>query len=249
MKLCMPYCICLMLERFLERCPWCLAVVAVLLKLFRLLDNAVLFANQCPSKLRIIPMLSDETIVAWDNAYRFSLDVTAVVVLAMLLLPIIPLVFGKLKTVLVMLLFALPRILIDPQVWIPREVSFPIADQVRTARNNVKRRAEALRCGCDDFCRTPIHMMEQRVWRLQNDRYHVEKFSCAGGSSEYALIDDQWRPPKNSRYAPGGRVVLEDIAEWKDCGDRLRAVLKDGKCCELIYESGKSIRCVEEEVK
>ena len=92
-------------------------------------------------------------------------------------------------------------------------------------------------------------MMEQRVWRLQNDRYHIEKFPSARGSSEYALIDDQWHPPKNSRYAPGGRVVLEDIAEWKDCGDRLRAVLKDGKCCELIYESGKLIRCVEEEGK
>lgn len=234
---------------FLVGCPWIIAAIAILLKVIRFVITLILYANQCPSKLRFMPMLSDEAIVVWDNAYKFSLDLTAVVVLAMLLLPIIPLVFGKLKTVLVMLLFALPCILIDPQVWIPREVSFPIADQVRTARNNVKRRAEALRCGCDDFCRTPIHMMEQRVWRLQNDRYHVEKFSCAGGSSEYALIDDQWRPPKNSRYAPGGRVVLEDIAEWKDCGDRLRAVLKDGKCCELIYESGKSIRCVEEEVK
>ena len=249
MRLRMPYNICLMLERFLERCPWCLAVVAVLLKLFRLLDKAVLFANQCPSKLRFMPMLSDEAIVVWDNAYKFSLDLTAVVVLAMLLSPIIPLAFGKLRTVLVMLLFALPCILIDPQAWIPREVTFPIADQVRTARNNVKRRAEALGRGRDDYCRTPIHMMEQRVWILQNDRYHIEKFPSARGLSEYALIDDQWHPPKNSRYAPGGRVVLENIVKWHDCGDRLRAVLKDGKCCELIYESGKLIRCVEEEVK
>ena len=89
-------------------------------------------------------------------------------------------------------------------------------------------------------------MMEQRVWILQNDRYHIEKFPSARGLSEYALIDDQWHPPKNSRYAPGGRVVLENIAKWQDCGDRLRAVLKDGKCCEVIYESGKLIRHVEE---
>lgn len=236
----------LRVNEFLVSCPWMFAAIAVLLKVIRIGITIILFANQCPSKLRFVPMLSDEAIVAWDNAYRFSLDLTAVVVLAMLLSPIIPLAFGKLRTMLVMLLFALPCILIDPQTWIPREVTFPVADQVRTARNNLKRHAEALRCGRDDYCRTPIHMVEQRVWKLQNERYHVEKFSSAGGVSEYALVDDRWHPPKNSRYAPGGHIVLENIVEWKDCGDRLRAVLKDGTRCETIYEASSVIRNAEE---
>ena len=96
--------------RFLERRPWCIAGVYLLMELLKYLALAILFTNHCPSTLRFVPELSDE-FAAWvSDIYDFSLKAAAVVGAVMLVAPVIPMVFRRYRTVVVMLVLGIDDI-------------------------------------------------------------------------------------------------------------------------------------------
>ena len=235
----------LVLEGCLLRHTRLLAVLVLLPIVMRWGIDAVLVANLCPSKVRLISELSDETIVMLGGGYSCLLKVSAVITGALLVIPVVPLLLGRVKTVFRLLLFVLVCVAIEPRHCLPWEIVFPIEDQIRTAYANIARQTKLAKLGIEESFRTPLHSFEQRNWKFADGRYEVWK--TEGG--KYFLLDKRGRSDLYDKDIWKERVLLEDVVRWNDCKDHLYVVTKDGKRYVLDYATHKLMPYGKEGVK
>ena len=232
------------------RWPWIVAAVAIALKLFRLVIWSVLFGNLCPSDMNFMPELSAETIVRLDGLYGMSLRATAIVTVCLLVLPLVPLCFGRLKTVWMMLIWALPCILFDPIAWLPDwEVKGPILDEIRAAKSSIACLERLKDLGVSDNGGFYVIKMEQRKWVFGGGKFVISKSGNSRPDANYNLINVKWRPSKYGKDLWDNRVLLDEVVGWKDCGDSLIVVTADGHRYALDYEYGKLSLCDREDGK
>ena len=228
------------IERFLERRPWCIAGVYLLMELLMYLALAILFTNHCPSSLRFVPELSDE-FAAWvGDVYDFSLKTAAVVGAVMLVVPVIPLVFRRYRTVVVMLVLGIAVMELGMRSieLIPWSCRSALAEQMRVVRLNLERKEAAAREGRKEYLRTPVHKFVQRLWTFCNGRYEIYQPDNTIEKDVYLLSDNQWRQDRYRKDMWEDRVLLGDVVQWNDCKDHLYVVTKAGKCYVLDYASG-----------
>ena len=232
---------------FICRRPWVVAAVAILLQLVRLVERAILFGNQCPSQLRFMPELSDETIVRLADLHALSLTATSAVTFLLLTVPILPLVYRKYRTVLLMLLFAVPCVVVRPIEWLYAQTEWHVGEEVRIAQGNIRRKEEAKRRGWPIAGRSPIVRLEQRSWDFADGRFAIWK-SSSSTNETFLLSDEKWK--KRKGYSEWeNRVLLEKIVRWSDCGDVLYVITDDGGKFILDYQSGRLSPCPKEGVK
>ena len=208
-----------------------LGVAAMVLLVLRWCVDAVLLANLCPSKQRLMSELSNETIAALDGFRTHSLRVSAVILGILLLTPAVALLFGKIKTAFLTLVFVLVCLFAEPRDRLPWEIVFPLEDQARTACANIVRQAELAKLGSEGRYSAPLHGFERRSWRFGGGRYEIWKSE----SGSCFLSDMRSRP---NWYAEGewyDRVLLEDVVRWNDCKDHLYVVTRDGRRYVLDY--------------
>ena len=223
------------IEACLKRHLWLLAGIALLPIVVRLGVDMVFLANLCPSGIRCLPALSDERIVTMNGIYVCSLKVSTVIVGFLLLMTVVPLLFGKIKTTFPMLFFVLVCLAIEPRHCLPWEIVFPIEDQIRTAYANIARQTKLAKLGIEESFRTPLHCFEQRSWKFADGRYGIWK--AEGGKC--FLSDERSRSDLYDKDIWKERVLLEDIVRWNDCKDHLYVVTKDGKRYVLDYTTHK----------
>ena len=229
------------IERFLERRPWLLAAAFLASDLLMYLTLAILFTNHCPSQFRFVPELSDEFASFVSDVYDFSLKLSVVVGAVMLVAPVIPLVFRRYRTVVIMLVLGiavmeLGKRGVDLIPWSCRSV---LAEQMRVVRLNVERKKEARRQGKAEWLRVPVHKFEVRQWYFHNERYQIRRPHNSMDKDCYYLSDKKWRP---DRYAKGmweSHVILDDVVHWGECGQQLHLETKDGKRHVLDYATGE----------
>jgi len=228
-------------DAFLARRPWLFAVLFAVSDLLMYLTLAVLFTNHCPSHLRFVPELSDEFAAAVSDFHDFSLKLSVVIGIIMLIAPVVPLVFRRYRTVVVMLVLGIVvmkagRCGLSLIPWSCRSV---LAEQMRVVRLNVARKAEAKRQGKPNWRRSPVHKFEQRLWYFHNERYSISKPYNAVDKSIYFLTDEKWRPDRYSKDMWYGRVLADDVVSWGECGNRLHVETKRGKRYVLDYATGR----------
>ena len=229
------------IERFLERRPWCIAGVYLLMELLKYLALAILFTNHCPSSLRFVPELSDEFAARVGDVYDFSLKAAAVVGAVMLVAPVIPLVFRRYRTVLIMLSWSVAVMVVGTYALdlVPWSCRSALAEQMRVVRLNVKRKKEAQRQGKSEWLRVPVHKFEEDRWTFFDERYVVYKPHNTIVKDVYLLSDRKWRQDRYRKDMWEDRVLLDDVVQWGDCKDHLYVVTKSGKRYILDYVSGK----------
>lgn len=228
------------IERFLERRPWCIAGVYLLMELLKYLALAILFTNHCPSSLRFVPELSDE-FAAWvSDVYDFSLKAAAVVGAVMLVVPVLPLIFRRYRTVVIMLVLgiAVTELGMRGVDLIPWSCRSVLAEQMRVVRLNVERKKEAQRQGKLEWLRVPVHKFEMVDWRFHDGRYVIERSGNILKKNYYCLIDEKWRPDRYAKDMWESRIVLRDVVHWGECGQQLHLETKDGKRYVLDYATG-----------
>ena len=228
------------IERFLERRPWCIAGVYLLMELLKYLALAILFTNHCPSSLRFVPELSDEFAARVGDVYDFSLKAAAVVGAVMLVVPVIPLIFRRYRTVLIMLSWSVAVMVVgtyalDLVPWSCRSV---LAEQMRVVRLNLERKKTAVREGRKEYLRTPVHKFVQRLWTFCKGRYEIYQPDNTIEKDVYFLLDKRWRQDRYRKDMWENRVLLDDVVQWNDCKDHLYVVTKVGKRYVLDYASG-----------
>ena len=225
----------------LERRPWIFAVVYLLSELLTYLSLALLFMNHCPSRNRFVPEMSDEFAAGVCDVYDFSLKLTVVVGGIMLLAPLIPLIFRRYRTVLIMLSWSVAVMVVGTYALdlVPWSCRSALAEQMRIVRLNVERKKEAQRQGKAEWLRVPVHKFEVRQWYFHNERYQIRRPHNSMDKDCYYLSDKKWRP---DRYAKGmweSHVILDDVVHWGECGQQLHLETKDGKRHVLDYATGE----------
>lgn len=225
----------------LECRPWILAVAYLLSELLTYLSLALLFMNHCPSRNRFVPEMSDEFAAAVCDVYDFSLKLTVVVGGIMLLAPLIPLVYRRYRTVVIMLVWGVAVMVVGTYALdlVPWSCRSALAEQMRIVRLNLKRKAAAAREGRKEYLRTPVHKFVQRLWTYCNGRYEIYQLGNAIEKDVYFLSDRRWRQDRYRKDMWEDRVLLEDVIQWSDCKDHLYVVTKSGKRYILDYVSGK----------
>lgn len=225
---------------FLERRPWCIAGVYLLMEVLKYLALAILFTNHCPSSLRFVPELSDEFAARVSDVYDFSLKAAAVVGAVMLVVPVIPLVFRRYRTVVIMLVLGIA--VTEAGMWsqklIPWSCQHVLAEQMRIVRFNVERKKDAQRQGKSEWLRVPVHKFEMVDWRFHDGRYVIERSGNILKKNYYCLIDEKWRPDRYAKDMWESRIVLRDVVHWGECGAHLYLETKDGKRYLLDYATG-----------
>ena len=226
---------------FLDRRPWFVAVVYLLMELLKYLALAILFTNHCPSSLRFVPELSDEFAVWVSDSYDFSLKAAAVVGAVMLVAPVIPLVFRRYRTVVVMLVLgiAVTELGMRGVDLIPWSCRSVLAEQMRVVRLNVVRKKEAQRQGKAEWLRVPVHKFEVRQWKFHNDRYQIYHPYNSIDKNYYYLSDTKWRPDRYDKDMWESHVILDNVMHWGECGQQLHLETKDGGRYVLDYATGE----------
>ena len=221
----------LLLRMFLGCSPWLFASVFLGLMCFAVVCGGVLFANMCDSRFRILPELSDSWIVAFDWLALRSLIVAIVFGVVMLLSPIVPLCFRKVKNAYAMFVYNLGAVFIGIFLFaVDGFMALTAGEQVGIARENLKCK--------DQSKRKRIPHFEQGYWEFGEGRFSLWKRNDE--VSDYWLVDNRWRPVKGT----GGRrwedrVLLEDIAKWREVDGVLYLQTKTGGRQVLDCKSGK----------
>lgn len=225
----------------LERRPWLFAIAYFLAELLTYLILVVLFMNHCPSGLSFVPEMSDEFAAGLCDAYDFSLKLTVVVGGVMFLAPLIPLVYRRYRTVVIMLAWGVAVMVVGTYALdlVPWSCRSALADQMRIVRLNVERKKEAQRQGKSEWLRVPVHKFEEDRWTFFDERYVVYKLHNTIVKDVYLLSDRKWRQDRYRKDLWEGRVLLDDVVQWGDCKDHLYVVTKSGKRYILDYVSGK----------
>jgi len=148
----------------IERRPWLFAVLFAVSDLLMYLTLAVLFTNHCPSHLRFVPELSDEFAAAVSDVYDFSLKLSVVIGIIMFIAPVVPLIFRRYWTVVIMLVLGIVVMKAGRGglSLIPWSCRSALAEQMRVVRLNIARKAEAQRQGKTEWSRVPVHKFERR---------------------------------------------------------------------------------------
>ena len=229
------------IERFLERRPWLLAAAFLASDLLMYLTLAILFTNHCPSQFRFVPELSDEFASFVSDVYDFSLKLSVVVGAVMLVAPILPLIFRRYRTVLIMLSWSAAVMVVGTYALdlVPWSCRSALAEQMRIVRLNVERKKEAQRQGKSEWLRVPVHKFEEDRWTFFDERYVVHKLHNTIVKDVYLLSDRKWRQDRYRKDMWEDRVLLDDVVQWGDCKDHLYVVTKSGKRYILDYVSGK----------
>lgn len=228
-------------DAFLARRPWLFAVLFAVSDLLMYLTLAVLFTNHCPSHLRFVPELSDEFAAAVSNVHDFSLKLSVMLGTVMLVAPVVPLVFRRYRTVVVILVLGIVVMKAGRcgLSLIPWSCRSALAEQMRVVRLNIARKAEAQRQGKTEWSRVPVHKFERRMWYFSDERYCISKPDNAVDKEIYFLSDEKWRPDRRARDMWRTRVLLADVVSWDECGDCLRVETKEGKRYALDYATGE----------
>ena len=229
------------IERFLERRPWCIAGVYLLMEVLKYLALAILFTNHCPSTLRFVPELSDEFAARVGDVYDFSLKAAAVVGAVMLVVPVLPLIFRRYRTVVIMLVLgiAVTELGMRGVDLIPWSCRSVLAEQMRVVRLNVERKKEAQRHGKTECLRVPVHKFEVRQWYFYDKKYCIQKPDNAVDKEIYFLCDEKWRHSRYDKDMWDGRVLLDNVVHWGECGQQLHLETKDGRRYVLDYATGE----------
>ena len=224
----------------LECRPWILAVVYLLSELLTYLTLVVLFMNHCPSVLSFVPEMSDEFAAAVCDVYDFSLKLTVVVGGIMLLAPLIPLVYRRYRTVVIMLVWGVAVMVVGTYALdlVPWSCRSALAEQMRVVRLNLERKEAAAREGRKEYLRTPVHKFVQRLWTFCKGRYEIYQPDNTIEKDVYFLLDKRWRQDRYRKDMWENRVLLDDVVQWNDCKDHLYVVTKVGKRYVLDYASG-----------
>lgn len=221
----------LLSRMFLGYRPWLFAAVFLGLMCFAVICGGVLFANMCDSRFRILPELSDSWIVAFDWLALRSLIVAIVFGVVMLLSPIVPLCFRKVKNAYAMFVYNLGAVFIGIFLFaVDGFMALTAGEQVGIARENLKCK--------DQSKRKRIPHFEQGYWEFGEGRFSLWKRNDE--VPDYWLVDNRWRPVKGT----GGRrwedrVLLEDIAKWREVDGVLYLQTKTGGRQVLDCKSGK----------
>lgn len=225
----------------LERRPWIFAVVYLLSELLTYLSLALLFMNHCPSRNRFVPEMSDEFAAGVCDVYDFSLKLTVVVGGIMLLTPLIPLIFRRYRTALIMLSWSVAVMVVGTYALdlVPWSCRSALAEQMRVVRLNLERKKTAVREGRKEYLRTPVHKFVQRLWTFCKGRYEIYQPDNTIEKDVYFLLDKRWRQDRYRKDMWENRVLLDDVVQWNDCKDHLYVVTKSGKRYILDYVSGK----------
>ena len=228
------------IERFLERRPWLLAAAFLASDLLMYLTLAILFANHCPSQFRFVPELSDEFASFVSDVYDFSLKLSVVVGAVMLVAPVIPLVFRRYRTVVIMLVLGIAVMKAGKGglELIPWSCRSALAEQMRVVRLNVERKKASLRQGKSEWLRIPVHKFELRQWYFYDKKYCIRKPDNAVDKKIYFLCDEKWRHSRYDKDMWDGRVLLDNVVHWGECGQQLHLETKDGKRYVLDYATG-----------
>lgn len=210
------------IERFLERRPWCIAGVYLLMESLKYLALAILFTNHCPSSLRFVPELSDE-FAAWvSDVYDFSLKAAAVVGAVMLVVPLFFLAIRNArKTALRVFGFGIVTIvfsivlafMVAPIVYVG-SMELGLAEQENDESEEIRDWTNSTECG------------SRNDYQYPKTRYQFVAHEENKGV--YDLFDRRVR-----------RVVVKDVVRWEERDERLRFVTRDGARYFIAYWEGR----------
>lgn len=224
-----------------ERRPWLLAAAFLASDLLVYLTLAILFTNHCPSQFRFVPELSDEFASFVSDVYDFSLKLSVVVGAVMVVAPILPLIFRRYRTVVVMLVLGIVVMKAGRGglELIPWSCRSALAEQMRVVRLNVERKKASLRQGDTEWLRVSVHKFEVRQWYFYDKKYCIRKPDNAVDKEIYFLCDEKWRHSRYDKDMWDGRVLLDNVVHWGECGQQLHLETKDGKRHVLDYATGE----------
>lgn len=215
----------LLLRVFLGRPPWIFAILFLSLMVFPTICTGLLFANMCEGRFRVMPELPDRLVVFLDWLGAWSLLIALPMGVVILILPIVPLLFRRAINAYVMFVYNLGAVFVG--VFLFAAICFmglTTGDQVEIAQKNlicedsrVKKRLPKFRQNCWKFCNGRF-----TIWR-QDEKDNV-----------YWLVDEKWRRATDGRSWED-RVLLEDIAEWKEAYGDLYLLTESGEKYVLNY--------------
>ena len=220
----------LLLRVFLGRPPWIFAILFLSLMVFPTICTGLLFANMCGGRFRVMPELPDRLVVFLDWLGAWSLLIALPMGVMILFLPIVPLLFRRAINAYVMFVYNLGAVFVG--VFLFAAICFmglTTGDQVEIAQKNlicedsrVKKRLPKFRQNCWKFCNGRF-----TIWR-QDEKDNV-----------YWLVDEKWRQATDGRLWED-RVLLEDIAQWKESDHVLYLLTKTGGRHVLDYKNGEA---------
>lgn len=228
--------ICLRLVCFFERRPFALSVVYVSLFFLAGVGSMVLASNLCPSRFRIWPEFSDQFIVRVADFCRVIVVVASVLGGVVVALPIIPLIYGRWRTVrrMVVAAFMSTGVAYGSYLYVYGYVEGYVRGDVRVAKINAKRQKEAIRQGKTSYEHIPRTQITRTYWEFYGGEYYIVKYE----DGTYGLYYRQDTPPckngcwKNSELRGG-------ITGWTDSGDCLLVTFASGKDAILTYQTGE----------
>ena len=210
--------------------PWVLAAVFLALMMCSVICVGLLFANMCEGRFRIMPELPDTFVVALDRLAAWSFAIAVPMGIVILILPIVPLLFRRAIYAYGMFVYNLGAIFVG--VFLFAAICFmglTAGDQVEVAQKNLmcedsrmKKRLPKFRRNCWEFCNGRFI-----IWR-QDEKDDV-----------YWLVDEKWRRATDGRLWED-RVLLDDIAKWREVAGVLYVLTKTGGRHVLDYKNGKA---------
>lgn len=218
----------LLLRVLLGRPPWIFTILFLSLMVFPTICTGLLFANMCEGRFRVMPELPDRLVVFLDWLGAWSLLIALPMGVVILILPIVPLLFRRAINAYVMFVYNLGAVFVGVFLFAATcFMGLTTGDQVEIAQKNlicedsrVKKRLPKFRQNCWKFCNGRF-----TIWR-QDEKDDV-----------YWLVDEKWRQATDGRLWED-RVLLEDIAQWKESDGVLYLLTKTGGRHVLDYKNG-----------
>lgn len=232
--------------RTIEQRPWFLAAVHFSLFALAGIGYGVLASNQCPSQLRLWPELSDRFIVVVASVCDVAVKTASIWGVAVILAPLLPLMYGRWYTVRRMILaaFMTMGMVYGCFSYLFGHIEGSIRGDIKVAQINLKNQTEAILTG-EPYQRIPLSKLERKVWYFSDDRYCLLKVD----DGTIYLYDDKFEPLNREHTLWRERLLLENVKSWNDGGDRLLLTTMSGDCAVLIYKTGEIKMLKEEKTK
>ena len=216
--------------------PWLLAVIYLLLFFLAGVGSMALASNLCPSRFRLWPEFSDQFVVLVADSCQVMVVAASVLGGVVVALPIVPLIYGRWRTVrrMVVAAFMATGAVYGSFLYVYSYVGGYVRGDVRVARINVMRQKEAIQQGKTSYKHIPRTQITRTYWEFYGGEYYIVKYE----DGTYGLYYRQDTPPcKNGCWK--NPDLRGGITSWTDGGDRLLVAFASGKGAILTYQTGE----------
>lgn len=221
---------------FLERRPLVLSAIYVGLFSLAGVGSMALASNLCPSRFRLWPEFSDQFVVLVADFCRVMVVAASVLGGVVVALPIVPLIYGRWRTVrrMVVAAFMATGAVYGSFLYVYSYVGGYVRGDVRVARINVMRQKEAIQQGKTSYKHIPRTQITRTYWEFYGGEYYIVKYE----DGTYGLYYRQDTPPcKNGCWK--NPDLRGGITSWTDSGDCLLVAFASGKGAILTYQTGE----------